>query len=390
MMTKGFSLDVSALPDGLNALLAFLRTDGVSGECPPAWETFRDIDWNRFVELVMHHRVYPQVYARWKGCERIPADVRQTLRQAYETNVFQMLRLGAELERVCRALEDRGVRSLVLKGPVLAKELYGDISLRTSKDLDILIPLADIENAERILSELGYWNCKNVPRIFQDWKWKVHHASFVHPRTGTEIELHWRMNGDMGKEPSFEELWRRKRAGSLTDGPVWLPGKEDLFLYLVTHGARHGWFRLRWLADVDRLVRQGLDWSALIGLLRRYGCLHIGGQALLLASRLLHTPVPEAMEPYVAGRRSRQLAERSLRFIRDPVSFFPEPDSPESARYYKRYLFSLKNGREKGLFLIRRLYPSFRDAQALPLPKRLRFLYFPLRPFIWLWRQMKA
>lgn len=389
-MPKGFSLDLRSFPNELNALLAFLQTDGGSPHGQPMQESLRDIDWDQFVELAMHHRVYPQVYAKWRDSERLPAEVRHTLKAAYEQNVFHMLGLCAELERICRTLADKRVRPLVLKGPVLAKDLYGDISLRTSKDLDILIPLADVGKAERIFAELGYRSGKNVPRIFQDWKWKVHHLSFVHPQTGIQVEIHWRLNADMGKEPSFEELWERKRTSPITGGPVWLPGKEDLFLYLVTHGARHGWFRLRWLADIDRLARQELNWPALIGLLRRNGCLHLGGQALVLASQLLRTPVPEAMKPFVSGSRPRRLAQRSLYFIRDRIAFSPEPSSPELARYYKRYLFSLKTGREKGAFLIRRLYPSFRDAEALPLPKELRFLYFPLRPFIWLWRQMKA
>ena len=52
--------------------------------------------------------------------------------------------------------EQRGIRTLVLKGPTLALDLYGDVSLRTSKDLDILIPLTEIEQAERLMTELGY------------------------------------------------------------------------------------------------------------------------------------------------------------------------------------------------------------------------------------------
>ncbi|WP_432704959.1 nucleotidyltransferase family protein [Bacillus cereus] len=32
-------------------------------------------------------------------------------------------------------------------------------------------------------------------------------------------------------------------------------GEEDLFFFLVVHEARHGWFHLRWLKDIDLLIR---------------------------------------------------------------------------------------------------------------------------------------
>ena len=94
-----------------------------------------------------------------------------------------------------------------------------------------------------------------MPRVLGDWKWKVHHISYTHPITGIQVEIHWRLNAEMGKEPPFEELWERRRRSLLTPQPVYMPGREDLFLYLALHGARHGWFRLRWLADIDRVAR---------------------------------------------------------------------------------------------------------------------------------------
>ncbi|WP_233531870.1 nucleotidyltransferase domain-containing protein [Paenibacillus alkalitolerans] len=383
-MENDHTLDVSSFPKELNVMLAFMQTDAGSRERYPVKQPLPDIDWNQFLKLVRHHRVYPQVYTNMQNSKLIPADVLQALSMDYGKNTIQMLRLSVEMERLCRSLQENGVSPLVLKGPVLAKELYGDLSLRTSKDLDILIPMADIEKAEEILTSLGYACENNVPRVF-NWKWKKHHISYFHPQTKIEVEIHWRLNSDMGKEPPFEELWERRRTSSLTSYPVYLPGSEDLFIYLVSHGARHAWFRLRWLADIDCIARQNMNWDALIRLMRRYQCLHLGGQALLLASRLLNTPVPDSMKQIISDKRQRELAQRSILFIRDTVI----PTSKDMEKDYKRYLFALKTTREKMFFLISQLYPSFRDAEALPLPKTLHFLYFPLRPFVWLWRQMR-
>jgi hypothetical protein len=270
----------------------------------------------------------------------------------------------------------------MLKGPVLAKALYGDISLRTSKDLDILIPVEDVDKAEEILLAAGYVSTDNRPRILNDWKTKKHHISYYNDRTGVQIEIHWRLNPEAGKEPSFDELWERRSLSSVTKYPIYFPGNEDLFLYLVSHGARHAWFRLRWLTDIERMVSNGIDWGKLVPLLFRYDCHDLGGQALILASGLLGTPLAEESVFLTAGRRPLRLAQSSLDFMKDIIRLSP-------TKSYKRYLLSIKSTRQKWSYFINLMSPSSKDAQVLPLPKPLHFLYVPLRPFLWFWRRMK-
>jgi len=383
-MNQAVGLDLSAFPEELTVMLETLRADAEPSRLRPPERPLPHIDWNQFLLLVRHHRVYPQIYTNAGGAGLIPSDVLQAVGRDYRLNTLDMLQLSGETVRLCRGLGRQGVRSLALKGPALARLLYGDVSLRTSKDLDILVPSRDVERAESLLQDLGYAIDKPIPRGTGDWKWKMHHVSFTHPQTRIQVEVHWRLNGDNGKEPSFEELWNARQGSDLADG-LYLPGNEHLFLYLATHGARHAWFRLRWLVDIDRLARRRLDWEALAALLRRYQARDAAGQALVLASALLHTPVPPALRPIVSGGRGLELAQRSQPFIREPV----HPQSDERSGSYKRYLFALKTTPQKWRFAISRLHPSFRDAEALPLPKPLKFLYFPLRPFVWLWRQVR-
>ncbi|WP_432749981.1 nucleotidyltransferase family protein [Paenibacillus amylolyticus] len=115
-------------------------------------------DWQLFLRLVYHHRLYSVLYLKMKELNSaiIPADVMESLRQQYTVNTFRMLHLTAEMEQVCGAFRERGIRNITLKGPALAHDLYGDVSMRTSKDLDILIPFNDVEAAEGILATLGY------------------------------------------------------------------------------------------------------------------------------------------------------------------------------------------------------------------------------------------
>ena len=60
------------------------------------------------------------------------------------------------MEQVCKLFNESKINTLVLKGPILGANLYGDVSLRTSGDLDILIPIQDLEKAEKLLLMQGY------------------------------------------------------------------------------------------------------------------------------------------------------------------------------------------------------------------------------------------
>ncbi|WP_036711166.1 nucleotidyltransferase domain-containing protein [Paenibacillus pinihumi] len=349
-----------------------------------------DIDWNQFVELVRHHRVFPTVYAAMKKLppELIPADVIEAISRDCTHNTFKMLQLTAELKQVAELMAGENIRMLILKGPLLAQELYGDVSMRTSKDLDVLIPVEDVDCAEAVLLQQGYVIKDQKLRLINDWKWKDHHQSYYHPHKQIQVELHWRLHPDSGPESSFEELWSRRRTSKLTGYPIYNMGKEEMMDYLITHGARHAWFRLRWLSDIDRMIRNGMDYERLIKLFYRNGSHNLGGQALLLASTFLGTPVPYIFQPLYSGRKSRKLASQAAFFMQNRVQICPEP-TEDIAGQYKSYMLSLKSWRQRIAYLLRRLYPSSRDAEVLPLPRGLHFLYFPLRPFLWFYRRVR-
>jgi hypothetical protein len=346
-----------------------------------------EIDWKYFLELMGYHRVDPLVYfniKKWSISKYVPSEVLDALYLGCNRNTFQMLHLSAEMERVCRVLSENQIRTLMLKGPVLAKYLYGDISLRTSKDLDILVPVDEVEMVEILLLNLGYVIIDDKPHILNEWKWRDHHSSYFHPQKNIQVEIHWRLHPDYGLEPSFDEMWRRRNVSELTDFPIHFLGNEDLFFYLITHGFRHGWFRLRWLFDIDKLMRMNLDWNHISQQLKEYESFPIGGQAVILASQLFRTPIQQELEPWTIDKQA-------IRMARDVTVLFigRKPVNNSLDKYYRRTLFSMKSTSQKWRYIINRLRPSSLDAAALPLPESLHFLYFPLRPILWLWRRMQ-
>lgn len=390
-MGSVWNLNVAELTKELKLLLLFMKRESEGNKLSYSEELFIDMDWNLFLELTRHHRVYPYIFNQVKHIDSslIPSFVIQELRQEYQRNTFHMLRLSGEMEHFCKLLSDHEIQVLLLKGPALAVDFYGDLSKRTCSDLDVLISIDNLEKTHDLLVKIGYVKDEYFPTVLNDWKWRHHHMTYFHPHKKIKLEIHWRLNPGPSFEPTFRELWERKRLSTLTSSPVYMLGYEDLFVFLVSHGARHGWSRLRWLLDMDRIVRVYGDWGNLGALLKKYQVRHVGGQALILASELLGTPIPKELRPLAAGKRPKRLAQDALFYCKQMINLHKEPLPDDVAKYHKRHIFSLMSFQLKLLYGLSVLYPYPMDVEILPLPRNLHFLYFPLRPFLWAWRKTR-
>ncbi|AXI10762.1 Renal dipeptidase [Oceanobacillus zhaokaii] len=384
-------LNLKSIPKELNLILELLKGNYPSDILAIDKGLFQSVDWNLFIDLAMHHRVYPVLHSKLKLAidKQIPEYVVDTISRPYKQNTLQMLFLTAEMEQISQLFAAREISLLQLKGPALAHDLYGDISLRTSSDLDVLIPIEQLQLAEEILIEQGYKKEDYIKTVLNDWKWRHHHITFIHPIKKIKVEIHWRLSPGPGKEPSFTEFWERRRQSTLTKQPVYLLGKSDLYLFLTAHGARHGWSRIRWLLDIHQLVGQNLDQEKILHILENYHSLHIGGQSLILASELLNTKLPPKMEYLCTRARPWKLAQGAIFYLESMVNLHTDPVPESVARYHKRHLFALMSFRQKSIFILSFLYPYPEDHETLPLPMPLHFLYFPLRPFLWAWRKSR-
>lgn len=386
LLIKDTSLNFDNIPIELKILLEMIEVDTDAGSL----DFSPDFNWEQFMELAKHHRLYPQLFSKIKELNSlIPPDVYKSLQRLYQRNTLHMLHLTGEMNRVSQLFHHHQVKTIFLKGPILGKELYGDISMRTSGDLDVLVPLQSIETVDGLLSKEGYVKDDYFSTVLNDWKWRHHHVTYFHPQRQIKLEIHWRLSPGPGREPSFTDLWNRKRQSSISTVPIYMLGKEDLFMFLISHGARHGWSRLRWLADIHRLVLQGQNWKRLYSILRKYEMLHLTGQALLLSSKLFHTPLNQEMKECAGKQEAVRLANKTIFYFERLVNLHTEPLSPEVSTYHRNYLYSMKSLKQKVIFILSFLHPYPEDAETLPLPKSLHYLYFPLRPALWFWRKAK-
>lgn len=199
------------------------------------------------------------------------------------------------LRAVGRALDDAGVPWLVMKGPVLAAHVYGDPGLRTSGDLDLLVPRSSFAAAVGALEAAG-WSL-----LFRNWPliWRARAGELPLGDDGGRLvlDLHWHL--------TFGEYDRRhlaldpavlfERARTVVVGGMAVPTLDpvDTLLHVAFHAAHSGGDRLVWLKDVERvLAREEPDLDELVRRSEDAGCAFGVGLALDRARRVLDAQVP--------------------------------------------------------------------------------------------------
>jgi len=285
------------------------------------------IDWPRFARLVARHRIAPLAFEGLRETlDAIPDEPRHDLRNQAQRARVQALRLVGALATVSTCLVDAGIPSASIKGPVLGLVAFGDASSRQCRDLDLLIAPHDVERALAILCSSGF--ALVSPAGFANsgrldlWVRLMKDVSLYHEASGALVEIHWRLNDNPHLLPaSVAESRQTIAMGTLRVDTL---AADDLMLHLCAHGARHHWFRLKWLADVYALLADH-DVSA-CERFHRYACENgldiVAGQMLLLLNRIYGMDVPTEVSARVAiSRRTQWLvnfAEKQLRAQTEP------------------------------------------------------------------------
>jgi hypothetical protein len=166
-------------------------------------------------------------------------------------------------------------------------------------------------------------------------------------------------------------------------------GNEDLLLFLLSHGARHGWSRLRWLLDIGFLLKREMNESLVKQLFKKYHANQLGGQALILLSELLNTTTNPKLADLMKKKHPIEIAKQTMFYFENKINLHSDPVPEWVSSYHEKHLFTQKNTVQKIVFVLSFFYPYPEDQDILPLPKHFHFLYFPLRPIIWIWKKMR-
>ncbi len=153
------------------------------------------------------------------------------------------LALEALSAQFVERLEAAGIPALVLKGPLQARRLHGDVGYRRSNDVDLLVERVDLATAADALAPLGYRLSSAMPTRrcgLPDLHTVLRNESARLPR----IDLHWRVHW-------YEEAFSHALlANSRKRGTFLEPDARDDLTALLLFYARDGFYGLRAAADI--------------------------------------------------------------------------------------------------------------------------------------------
>jgi len=279
----------------------------------------RAADWTRLLVLAEDHGVEGHLAACLGELpvDLVPLQIKQTLVNRQRSRIFLTLRLTAELFCILDRFNLAGIGALVVKGPVLAVQAYGDPAMRSFGDLDLLVRQRDIRRATELMIGAGYVPSVSL-RAIDAGKIPGQYL-FSKPDSKLLVELH----NDctlryFPRRLPLEEFFARQILVSLDSRETPALSVEDELVLICIHGAKHFWERLMWIADVAALVtrRTGIDWARAAHSAKAVGAERMLHTGLRLAVDVLHTELPEAVSSRVREDTvAAKLAARVLRWL---------------------------------------------------------------------------
>ena len=268
-------------------------------------------DWKRLAERLDARGLGALVGTRLMASPGVeaPESFARFVEATTERQRLRAALVESESMRVWRMLEGAGIRAAVVKGPLMGERLFGDVGLRRSGDVDLLVRAEEFHAAVGLLEVQGYTAVKGRT-------WRQGLPLFETTLQGKEawrppLDLHWRLHWN--EEAFSRELLDRAES---VDGGARRPAPLDELAMLLLIFARDGLWGLRAVADIaqwwDRFGHQA-EAGALEPIARAHADVADSlAAALAVAERLGGVPaqrlLPSAAKLPRQGRTATRLA----------------------------------------------------------------------------------
>jgi hypothetical protein len=325
----------------------------------------KPIEWDYFTRLVMTHGLASTVCAELKsklGPSGVPLEIFAGLRFWAVSNVKTMDLVVTQLAAVMSRLGAAGICTVTLKGPPLSQLVYGDISVRTSSDLDVLVRPVDVPVAAELLISAGFSSRTYDRKAFTSGFFRNTSDDFTSATAPVAVDLHWRTQERyFPYGPDDDKIWSRSETVFVKGQEVRTLGAGDHLLYLCAALLR---------------ARPELDLGALIAEAGRLRFKRMVVLALALAHNLVTAALPnEALRAI----RSDPIVSRLTKRISSRLTTQLENPTVISSWVVMASTLELPLDKVR-LFLRHVLIPIADDRAKVPLPTSLYPLYYVIRP----------
>jgi hypothetical protein len=253
-----------------------------------------DVDWKYLLKLAKFHGVAPLISHNLANnglASQIPQFCLEQLNRIYYGTLYRNVIFSNELAKVLSVFSQNGISSIVLKGTILAEQLYGNPGLRTVTDLDILVKSEELSRVSSLLLEIGF---KPLPAQ-KEWNHPFHETYFKQMNTPLILELHWNLDNQKLVTIPQQELWNRAQLLQIQGWTTKVLSPEDILLHLSNNLSKPGDQLLRSLCDITELLKKYcsiLDWKYITESANSWGIGTSVYYSLRRSKELLGAPVP--------------------------------------------------------------------------------------------------
>jgi len=267
----------------------------------------------------------------------VPAEIRETLRRKIAIEqIWSGLRAKATVE-ILQQLQASGIAARAYKGQPLAQALYGDATLKSSGDIDIVVSASQISDAAAQLDAMGY-----ASGVSLGW---FNNATFLKSQKECTfstlggalcVDLHWGLVNRWNARPVVESELFAPGPTVVVSGAS-LPWFDLPLLWRMQlgHLASSDWRGLKTFVDFLHLTDRLTDDELSVALLR---CHELGASTAALASLAVISElfgcaprrVPEILETAHSKARATKIAKNCVARLRAPLQS-DDRDCPESA-----------------------------------------------------------
>lgn len=351
--------------------------------------------WDAILQGARRHAVAPLLVAGLNAAAApVPRPVLDALRLDAVRAAQQGLMQAAALAQLIDRFNAAAIPVLVLKGVPLSLQLYGELALRSARDIDLLVDTTLVDAAEALLAQthrrVGVVFAGRRRALYRRWFKEVEYANAAQGR----VELHHRLTDLPELLPwDFSALWDAREEIQVSGVTVPVLGRRHLACYLCAHGAEHAWQRLRWLTDLAALLRGPEEVDAALVAAEEAGLATAMLHAMTLAHAWLGLPLSDSILARARADGGVARLNRLLGHSYRGERWFVMPLRGSLQAMLRRSLWQrlfrlcIKPVWGYRARLMRRDLLSPADWVALPLPDWLLWLYPLIRPFGWLFRR---
>ena len=334
------------------------------------------------------HRIRPVVY-RVLLEAAIPGEIKEQLKNELHAITLQNFAIAQEAERIVNRLELHNLSAIPYKGVAFSKQFYGDISMRESSDIDLIIDKEKIESLIELFKQDGFEiSYLQTPPNGQD-SYFIKNKDFCFDKktsqTNWHIELHWMITHPSYSAPT---LVNKFQIPTVTSSLKSLNHLEHFRAILLHHMVHDGIEYLKNVVDLAQALlfikkqSQSEQLANHLEPLSQYYHLAAIGNAI---DRLFGI---NAFELGISSNKQIRITKKIVSFnLRSTIGKLKRHQIISLVQHYFHSSVNRarcnKKKKDQLLFLYRYwlsiIKPQPLDKSIIKLPLFLNWLYFPIR-----------